>query len=84
MLPAPVVRARLSLRLSVSLCFDCSLDLWKDLSPLITVRESTDAIIRLMLFYERIPMSTRGLFVMDVGGSMFIVVQRITKVTVQF
>lgn len=48
MLPAPVVRARLSLCLFVSLCFDCSLDLWKDLSPLFTVRESTDAVIRLM------------------------------------
>lgn len=68
MLPAPVVRARLSLHLFVSLCFDSSLDLWKGLSPLITVRESTDVVIRLMFCYGLILVPHGGLFVMDVGG----------------
>lgn len=49
-LPTPVVTARLSLHLFVSLCFDCSLYLWKDLSPLITVSESANTVISLMLF----------------------------------
>lgn len=44
MLPALVVRARFSPRLSIGLCFDSSLDLWRDLSPLLTVRENTDAV----------------------------------------
>lgn len=51
-LPTPVVTARLSLHLFHCLCFDGSLYLWKDLSPLIAVRESANTVISWMLFYE--------------------------------
>lgn len=73
MLPAPVVRASLSFRLFASLCFDCSLDLWRVLGPLITLRESTDAVIRFMLFYELNPCSSRGLSLKDAGKGLSII-----------